>query len=518
MSHRYGRRDYVLRRALAGSDIASLFLALAIGIGLFDGGAHRMDLVYCLPLIPGWLLLFRAYGLYERDIKRISHGALDDVPNIFHALLIGTLITWTWLRVLPGAERLVFAEVAVFAAVAITLIPVARIVVRRLVQRVLGPERVVFVGDPSELATLIHKIRTHPEYSLEPVGIVPLQVTTGPTPLPLLEPLDQLDLNALEHRHAFERLIVAHDDVDDQTLLDLLQECGQLSIKVSILPRFGDALGPSVEVDEIEGVTVLDLNPLVLPRSSRYFKRAMDIVGATIGLLLAAIPMFAIAIAIKLDSRGPVFFRQERIGRRERRFSLFKFRTMDPDAEERVAELRKQSSDPNWLKLERDPRVTRVGQGPARFEPRRAAPADQRAQGRDEPGRPPPPDPRRGRAGDRLVANPPGPLTGHHWPLAGAGADQHPLRGDGQARHALRHQLEPLARRQARDPDFSDRVQPARRELAPPTSSTARTKYEIVASDSARSSCGDRGPDSRRTIGSSSETAPMRPSSPALTS
>ena len=361
ISHRYGRRDYVLRRALAASDVGSIFLALAVGIGLSDGGAHRMELIYCLPLVPGWLLLFRAYGLYERDIKRISHGALDDVPNIFHALLIGTLVIWTYLRVLPGAERLVFAEVAVFGVLAMFLIPLARVVVRRLVQRVMGPERVVFVGEPAELTSLVHKIRTHPEYSLEPVGIVPLRSTSTVSPLPVLDTLDSLDLNALEQKHAFDRLIVAHEDVDDQTLLDLLQECGQLSIKVSILPRFGDALGPSVEVDEIEGVTVLDLNPLVLPRSSRYFKRAMDIVGATLALVLAALPMLVIAIAIKLDSRGPVFFRQERIGRRERRFSLFKFRTMVPDAEDRKAGLLEQSSDPNWLKLESDPRVTRVG-------------------------------------------------------------------------------------------------------------------------------------------------------------
>ena len=361
ISHHYGRRDYVLRRALALADVAALYIALAIGIGLFDGGAHRMELVYFSPLIPAWLLLFRAYGLYERDIKRISHGALDDVPNIFHALLIGGLATWVWLRVLPNAERLVLSEVLVFGIVAIMLIPLSRILARHLVVRLMGPERVVFVGEPAELSVLIHKIRTHPEYSLEPVGIVPIEGADVAAPLPVIGSLETLDLMALEQRHSFDRLIVAHDDVDDQVLLDLLQECGQLSIKVSILPRFGDALGPSVEVDEIEGVTLLDLNPLVLPRSSRYIKRAMDVTGALVGLVLAALPMLVIALAIKVDSRGPVFFRQERIGRRERLFWLFKFRTMVPDAEQQAEALRGQSSDPHWLKLDHDPRITRVG-------------------------------------------------------------------------------------------------------------------------------------------------------------
>ena len=78
-------------------------------------------------------------------------------------------------------------------------------------------------------------------------------------------------------------MIVSHAEVDDPTLLDLLQECGQLSVKVSVLPRYVDALGPSVEVDDIEGVTVLGLNPLVLSRSSRCIKRAIDIVGSRPG-------------------------------------------------------------------------------------------------------------------------------------------------------------------------------------------------------------------------------------------
>jgi exopolysaccharide biosynthesis polyprenyl glycosylphosphotransferase len=132
-------------------------------------------------------------------------------------------------------------------------------------------------------------------------------------------------------------------------------------VKVSVLPRYVDALGPSVEVDDIEGTTVLDLNPLVLSRSSRFFKRVTDVVGAAIALILISPIMAIIALAIRIDSPGPILFRQERIGRRGRRFALLKFRTMVVDAENRVSELLESSQDPHWLKLEHDPRVTRVG-------------------------------------------------------------------------------------------------------------------------------------------------------------
>jgi lipopolysaccharide/colanic/teichoic acid biosynthesis glycosyltransferase len=132
-------------------------------------------------------------------------------------------------------------------------------------------------------------------------------------------------------------------------------------VKLSVLPQLFDALGPSVEVDDVEGITVLGVNPPVLPRSSRFLKRAMDIGGGAILLLLAAPFFLLIAIAIKLDSRGPVFFRQERIGRGGSSFELVKFRTMTADAEQRRDELLSRSKDPGWLLLDRDPRVTRVG-------------------------------------------------------------------------------------------------------------------------------------------------------------
>ncbi|MFL5779846.1 MAG: sugar transferase, partial [Thermoleophilaceae bacterium] len=111
----------------------------------------------------------------------------------------------------------------------------------------------------------------------------------------------------------------------------------------------------------VEGVTVLGMNPPVLSPSSRVMKRALDIAGSTF-LLLVTAPLFVvIALAVKLDSRGPVLFRQRRVGRDGGQFPLLKFRTMCEDAEERVEELRKFSKDPHWLHLENDPRLTRVG-------------------------------------------------------------------------------------------------------------------------------------------------------------
>jgi lipopolysaccharide/colanic/teichoic acid biosynthesis glycosyltransferase len=119
----------------------------------------------------------------------------------------------------------------------------------------------------------------------------------------------------------------------------------------------------TIEIDShrVGAVPALGRTPSYMPRSSLLLKRAMDLAGATILLVLTAPLIGLAAVAIKLDSPGPAFFRQTRVGRGGRRFQLLKCRTMCADAEQRRAELLARSKDPGWLHLDEDPRVTRVG-------------------------------------------------------------------------------------------------------------------------------------------------------------
>jgi exopolysaccharide biosynthesis polyprenyl glycosylphosphotransferase len=169
------------------------------------------------------------------------------------------------------------------------------------------------------------------------------------------------ELASVAIRHGVARVIVSPTGLEEDELKDLLRRCRELSLKLSLLPQLSDVLGPAVEIDDVEGVTVLGVNPPWLPRSSRAVKRTMDLALASVGLLVFAPLMVIVAIAIKLDSPGPLLFRQERVGRAGRRFRLLKFRTMVADAEQRRAELLALSTDPHWLKLEHDPRISRVG-------------------------------------------------------------------------------------------------------------------------------------------------------------
>jgi exopolysaccharide biosynthesis polyprenyl glycosylphosphotransferase len=363
----YPRRDFVVRRLLAIVDVLAVSAAVAIALRFGDqygvvDTPPRMT--WLLPILPAWVVLFKLYGLYDRDIKRISHTTVDDLPHILHALVIGTLLMWTYFAFVPPLPtKLSFRELVIFAPTALVLLPIGRALVRHAADRVVGPERAVFIGRDAGVRLLIRKVSAHPEYGIDPIGLVHLPEHEAPPQeafdIPVLGSTERLA--ELVHLHDIERVILASSAVGGGQLIELLRDCQRLALKVSILPELFDAIGPSVELDDVEGVTVLGINPPVLSRSSRWIKRGMDIAGAGLGLLVAAPVMAMVAVAIKLDTRGPVFFKQVRIGKGGRRFTARKFRTMVADAEAQRDGLLSQSKDPNWLHLDHDPRITRVG-------------------------------------------------------------------------------------------------------------------------------------------------------------
>jgi lipopolysaccharide/colanic/teichoic acid biosynthesis glycosyltransferase len=157
------------------------------------------------------------------------------------------------------------------------------------------------------------------------------------------------------------RVLVVPSQTNPQITADLVRAVKAVGVRVSIVPNVLDVVGSAVVFDDLSGLTVLGVREFALSRSSRVVKRCFDLVGSTIGLILLS-PLFAvIALLIKLDSRGTVFFRQERIGQHDERFRMCKFRTMVPDAEARKAELTEANQARGLFKIADDPRITRVG-------------------------------------------------------------------------------------------------------------------------------------------------------------
>lgn len=355
-------RDFVLRRVLLIGDLLGLWLALAFAITIAGTrDAPLEDSLWLLTILPAWAFLFWTYQLYWRSLRRVPPSHFDDIPSLFHALVIGGLGLWLFYRLLAPVPPLRLVEMLVFGITALLLIALLRAATRAANRRFQGPERVFAVAPLDDVRLLQRKLGNHPEYEMRLTGAVTCEGGAGELGLGLSCDLGDVDglLATGQIDHLVVRLDAAY--VPQERLQELMRACHRERVRFGCFPGVKALLFPGIEISHVEGMGVLTSNPPVFSPTSRRVKRALDVVLAAILLVLVA-PVLALAAAVtKLDSKGPALYRQVRVGKHGRRFTLLKLRTMVRDADQRVDDLMAESNDPDWLILDEDPRVTRVG-------------------------------------------------------------------------------------------------------------------------------------------------------------
>ncbi len=352
-------RDALYRRTLAIADMLAAIVALSVSIQLLGGERLTVGVVAMLPLV---VLVGKAVGLYDRDEHLLHKTTLDEVPKLFHVATVYALITWLANGLLVHPDTVGRREVLGLWGILFVCLAGFRVVARACVEHIVPPERCVILGDRANAEWLRRKLHGAPSCRCSVEGHVPLRGGgRGTTTLPILSDLEGIGAALAEHE--IDRVIIAPGDSDsDAELLDAIRLVKALGTKVTVLPRLFEVVGSSVEFDNVDGVTLLGIRRHGLTQSSRILKRGMDIVGATLFLLMMAPMLTIIAIAIKLDSAGPVFFRQRRIGCKNNEFDIIKFRTMIRDAEALKPELEHRNEAARGLfKIADDPRVTAVG-------------------------------------------------------------------------------------------------------------------------------------------------------------
>ena len=158
------------------------------------------------------------------------------------------------------------------------------------------------------------------------------------------------------------RIVIAPTTSDERGTAELIRIVKAAGAQVSVLPGVLEVVGSAMEFEDVDGLAMLGVRPFGLSRSSLMVKRVFDVAATSLGLLAVAPIFAAVALAVKLDSKGPVLFRQVRVGRDGRRFWIYKFRSMCVDADEQKERLRALNQTGEGLfKLADDPRITRVG-------------------------------------------------------------------------------------------------------------------------------------------------------------
>jgi exopolysaccharide biosynthesis polyprenyl glycosylphosphotransferase len=355
-----GRFERGRARVLAVADVAALSLAYATSYAISDRiaplppvSAPGWFLVLLgVAAVPVWVAIFTAYGLYENDSRRISVASFDEVGDVFHAILAGSL----GFLILSQAVRHVFdwwvytaVEAFLFLAATLIIVPLVRGSIRSWVfPRVMRRRRAVIVGAGPEADLVRRKLAAHPEYGLDVVA------TFAGGDVDLTRAIDDLDA---------DRVLLAAPAAEQEELLELLRNVRRSDVQVSILPRYCDIFTSHAILDEIEGIPVVGVPPMHLGRPSRVLKRGFDLAVSSASLIALAPLLACVALAIKLDSPGAAIFRQPRRGRDGSTFRILKFRTMCAGAEaSRDDVLHLNEVDGPLFKVKGvDPRVTRIG-------------------------------------------------------------------------------------------------------------------------------------------------------------
>ncbi len=358
-----GFRNAVFRRLLVLADVAAAAGGLAV-IGAFTGHGVPLASVLSVPLI---VVLAKLAGRYDHDEVVLRKSTLDEAPQLL-VLAAAFALTWSVVAFIAGIHPNLGGAgvVALWGSVAGLLVAL-RASARSLAQLAAPPERALVIGASRARASLAHSLSCDPSARVDVVGFLPLEderraergFDGGQDRRCRTLSFDDLERVICEFD--VSRVFLMASGSETETMLEAVRRTTQTGVKVSIVPRLFEVVGSAVEFDVVAGVTVLGVRQPGLSRSSRAIKRTMDVVGGALGALLLAPFGLVVAALIKLDTPGPVFFRQPRVGKGGESFQMIKFRTMVDGAHAQREALAHLNETDGVFKLTEDPRVTRVG-------------------------------------------------------------------------------------------------------------------------------------------------------------
>jgi exopolysaccharide biosynthesis polyprenyl glycosylphosphotransferase len=325
-------RGWLLRRLLLVADLTGLslaFLLASVAVGRVEGSGSLepwVEFALFLATLPVWVVAAKLVGLYDRDEFLADHSTLDDFTRVLLLVTLGGFI----FGVATGYMQTSTTKVLLFWVLGVLLVVAGRAASRLLARRTTAYVQnalIVGAGDVGQLVA--RKLLQHPEYGINLVGFVdaePGARRPDSGHLTVLGTAD--DLPEIVRTVGVERVIIAFPRDDPERTLELIRSLRDFEVQVDVVPRLFQIMGANAEMHTLGGLPLVALRPVRVSPSSMLLKRAIDILGAAIGLVVTS-PLFAgIALWIWLDDGRPIFFRQTRLGLNMEKFTILKFRTM----------------------------------------------------------------------------------------------------------------------------------------------------------------------------------------------
>jgi len=293
-----------------------------------------------LVVISSWWLMAEVNGLDQADARRIYSRSADELPRIAGYGVATAVVAGLFVPALDHAHGTIFVLASLAAALSL------RTVARSLWRRVVEPERALIVGHGPLCQAVMRKLAIEPGHHTQI-----LLTDRGSSVADLAELQGEVD-----------RVIVAREDLGERPLEEIVAACRAANLKLSVAPSIHAALGSAAELTHVAELPLIEYRTWRPSQRVLVLKRAFDTAVSAVAIILLLPLALTIALAIKLDSPGPVLFRQRRAGRDGRPFGMLKFRSMVLDAERRLPEVVELDRlEQPVYKVPGDPRVTRAG-------------------------------------------------------------------------------------------------------------------------------------------------------------
>jgi len=328
-----------------------------------------------IMLYAFWMVLFVFFGLYRPWYVR---APFDEIITILKTLGVGTIILsvlmwWDPSHTLsptandPRVLGLTYWCITTFLCVSIR--SGIRYGQRRLLESGIGTRPSIVIGDLDKARDLAARVAHYPRLGYEVIGFVsPEQlVAAGPASFTVeqrnghskkpatVREIRRLgttsELEAVIDRYSVKEVLIALGSNEHEKLIDVIARASKSNAGLKIVPDLYDIVSGQARAKEIYGFPLIDINPILLKPWEEAAKRTLDVAVSLLLIVLASPVWIATGLAVRLTSKGPVIYAQERVGKEGKKFRMYKFRSMFIDAEQ---------GGPQWAS-KNDPRVTPLG-------------------------------------------------------------------------------------------------------------------------------------------------------------
>lgn len=322
-----------------------------------------------LGLAAAWWVMLILTG--SRDVTVLGHG-----PEEYKRVTQASLWLFGLVAIVSYSLQLDTARgyIGVALPSGLLFLLLSRLIVRKLLhlERSSGRsiEKVLIIGDEVSAEHLAKSLRTQPMAGYQPMGVYLPGAANNPAEgsgkdgLPLIGNSRSTDTIIADIKSLRPDAVALSGGarLAPSAIRALGWALTDLNIRLIMVPALTDVAGPRIHTQPVAGLPLIHVSTPNLEKGQRFLKRSFDLVGGLSLLLLLAPLLLAVAVAVRLDSRGPILFRQTRVGTAGAPFKMYKFRSMVVDAEKLLSELQAANEGDGVLfKIRDDPRVTRIG-------------------------------------------------------------------------------------------------------------------------------------------------------------